>query len=45
MLKPRWTGNVLDRRHGPLPLLAVPSASRLSNFVFEFVYCKGKPQS
>ena len=29
MLKPRWTGNVLDRRHGPLPLLAVPSASRL----------------
>ena len=29
MLKPRCTGNVLDRRHGPLPLLAVPSASRL----------------
>ena len=29
MLKPRWTGNVLDRRHGSLPLLAVPSASRL----------------
>ena len=29
MLKPRSTGNVLDRRHGPLPLLAVPSASRL----------------
>ena len=29
MLKPRWTGTVLDRRHGPLPLLAAPSASRL----------------
>ena len=29
MLKPRSTGNVLDRRHDPLPLLAVPSASRL----------------
>ena len=29
MLKPRCTGNVLDRRHGPLPLLAAPSASRL----------------
>ena len=29
MLKPRWAGTALDRRHGPLPLLAVPSASRL----------------
>ena len=29
MLKPRCTGNVLDRRHGPLPLLAAPSAPRL----------------
>ena len=29
MLKPRWAGTVLDRRHGPLPLLAAPSASRL----------------
>ena len=35
MLKPRCTGNVLDRRHGPLPLLAAPSASRLLTAQFD----------
>ena len=47
MLKPRWAGTVLDRRHGPLPLLAAPSASRLLtpnlmsclSRVFDFRHC------